>query len=259
MLKIIRKYSRSWFIWLAIGGIIAVFIFWGVGSFQSPRFQEVALVNGQPILLTAYHRQYTELVKQYQEQNRGEFTEEMAKAMRLKETALNRLIDQLLERGTRIDEGLIGEFALAIGAFLVDPDWTEDDFKRLHGYVREKEITHTQFTILTPLPGTQLYQQRRAELLTGDYSCFDTLHAVVRERSLAAADVAPSRRTSRRRPIAFSSSTSCEACQKKRYGEIVVPRIATSIPRASPLGQETAKASVATCRQEIPVWNAAAT
>ena len=32
-----------------------------------------------------------------------------------------------------------------------------------------------------------------------------------------------------RRPIAFSSSTSCEACQKKRYGEIVVPRIATSV------------------------------
>ena len=68
------------------------------------------------------------------------------------------------------------------GAFLVDPDWTEDDFKRLHDYVRAKEITHTQFTILTPLPGTRLYQQRREELLTDDYSCFDTLHAVVPTR-----------------------------------------------------------------------------
>ncbi len=104
MLKIIRKYSRSWFIWLAIGGIIAVFIFWGVGSFQSPRFQEVASVNGQPILLTAYHRQYTELVKQYQEQSRGELTEEMVKAMRLKESALNRLIDEalILQAGERL-------------------------------------------------------------------------------------------------------------------------------------------------------------
>ena len=68
------------------------------------------------------------------------------------------------------------------GAFLVDPDWTEDDFRRLRDYVREKEITHTQFTILTPLPGTQLYQQRREELLTDDYSCFDTLHAVLPTR-----------------------------------------------------------------------------
>ncbi len=68
------------------------------------------------------------------------------------------------------------------GAFLVDPDWTEDDFKRLGDYVREKKITHTQFTILTPLPGTTLYRQRRDELLTGDYSCFDTLHAVLPTR-----------------------------------------------------------------------------
>ena len=68
------------------------------------------------------------------------------------------------------------------GAFIVDPDWTEDDFKRLRDYVSEKEITHTQFTVLTPLPGTQLYRDRQADLLTGDYSCFDTLHAVLPTR-----------------------------------------------------------------------------
>jgi radical SAM superfamily enzyme YgiQ (UPF0313 family) len=68
------------------------------------------------------------------------------------------------------------------GAFIVDPDWTEDDFKLLGDYVREQEITHTQFTILTPLPGTQLYKDRHDELITGDYSCFDTLHAVLPTR-----------------------------------------------------------------------------
>lgn len=68
------------------------------------------------------------------------------------------------------------------GAFMVDTDWTEDDFKLLRDYVRENEITHTQFTILTPLPGTQLYKDRRDELLTSNYSCFDTLHAVLPTR-----------------------------------------------------------------------------
>ena len=68
------------------------------------------------------------------------------------------------------------------GAFIVDPDWTEDDFKLLRDYVSRRKITHTQFTILTPLPGTQLYQDRRSELLTDDYSCFDTLHAVLPTR-----------------------------------------------------------------------------
>jgi len=104
MLKVIRKYSRSWFIWLAIGAIIAVFVLWGVGGFESRRFQEVATVNGQPILVTAYQRQFMELVKQSQEQNRGELTEEMVKAMRLKEAALNRLIDEalILQAGERL-------------------------------------------------------------------------------------------------------------------------------------------------------------
>lgn len=68
------------------------------------------------------------------------------------------------------------------GAFMVDPDWAEDDFKQLRNYVSEKGITHTQFTILTPLPGTSLYRNRFEELLTHDYSCFDTLHAVLPTR-----------------------------------------------------------------------------
>ncbi len=68
------------------------------------------------------------------------------------------------------------------GAFIVDPDWTEDDFKRLRDYVSAKEITHTQFTVLTPLPGTELYRQKAPELLTHDYSCYDTMHSVLPTR-----------------------------------------------------------------------------
>ena len=68
------------------------------------------------------------------------------------------------------------------GAFLVHPDWTADDFRQLRDYVSEKKITHTQFTILTPLPGTKLYRDRYNDLLTHDYSCFDTLHAVLPTR-----------------------------------------------------------------------------
>lgn len=68
------------------------------------------------------------------------------------------------------------------GAFMVDVDSTADDFKTLRDYVTTMGITHTQFTILTPLPGTQLYRQRSAELLTRDYTCFDTLHAVLPTR-----------------------------------------------------------------------------
>jgi len=96
MLQWIRKYSRSWFISLIIGAIAIVFILWGVGGLQSNRLQEVASVNGQPILFIAYHKQFNELIKQYQEMSKGELTPETIKMMRLKEQALNRLIDEAL-------------------------------------------------------------------------------------------------------------------------------------------------------------------
>lgn len=68
------------------------------------------------------------------------------------------------------------------GAFIVDPEWTADDFKSLRDYVTRMEITHTQFTVLTPLPGTELYRQHLDKLLTSDYRSFDTLHAVLPTR-----------------------------------------------------------------------------
>ena len=37
MLKWLRRSTRSWFIYLAIGAIVVVFIFWGVGSYKSPK------------------------------------------------------------------------------------------------------------------------------------------------------------------------------------------------------------------------------
>jgi len=68
------------------------------------------------------------------------------------------------------------------GAFIVDPNWTTDQFKALRDYIDAKRITHLQATVLTPLPGTQLFRARRDELLTSDYACFDTLHAVLPTR-----------------------------------------------------------------------------
>lgn len=68
------------------------------------------------------------------------------------------------------------------GALMVDCQSTADDFHAMADYVAEQEITHTQFTILTPLPGTELFRQRSAELLTRDYASFDTLHAVLPTR-----------------------------------------------------------------------------
>jgi hypothetical protein len=36
--------------------------------------------------------------------------------------------------------------------------------------------------VLTPLPGSRLWEEKRSELLTEDYSCYDCLHAVLPTR-----------------------------------------------------------------------------
>jgi len=64
------------------------------------------------------------------------------------------------------------------GAFLVDPNWEERDFEGLIEYVRRKRIQFLQFTILTPLPGTQLYEETK-HLIKGGWEKFDFFHSVL--------------------------------------------------------------------------------
>ncbi|MHB0869597.1 MAG: cobalamin-dependent protein [Chloroflexota bacterium] len=64
------------------------------------------------------------------------------------------------------------------GAFLIDPAWEERDFEGLIEYVKRKRIQFLQFTILTPLPGTQLYEDTR-HLIKGGWEKFDFFHSVL--------------------------------------------------------------------------------
>jgi radical SAM superfamily enzyme YgiQ (UPF0313 family) len=68
------------------------------------------------------------------------------------------------------------------GQFIVDVDYSEEDFDLLAEYVEKLPIAFCQFSILTPLPGTELYEQRRKDLLTDDYKAFDVIHPVLPTR-----------------------------------------------------------------------------
>ena len=45
------------------------------------------------------------------------------------------------------------------GNFIIDPDYTEEDFEALWAFLREQELSRVGFTILTPLPGTVYFEQ----------------------------------------------------------------------------------------------------
>jgi radical SAM superfamily enzyme YgiQ (UPF0313 family) len=45
------------------------------------------------------------------------------------------------------------------GNFVVDPDWGEEEFEHLWAFVAENRFERAGYTILTPLPGTALYDE----------------------------------------------------------------------------------------------------
>lgn len=68
------------------------------------------------------------------------------------------------------------------GAFIVDPMWERSDFDALIEYVRRLKISFPQFSVLTPLPGTQFFREKLGELTTRNYELFDFLHSVLPTR-----------------------------------------------------------------------------
>jgi len=63
--------------------------------------------------------------------------------------------------------------------FLIDPNYTVSDFLALGDYVDRLNLTHPVFTILTPFPGTELFQKRYTELTDWNYELFDFCHSLL--------------------------------------------------------------------------------
>lgn len=71
------------------------------------------------------------------------------------------------------------------GNFLVDPDWEEDQFRELWDFVARHGFQRAGYTILTPLPGTDLYTRLRPILEGQPWFKYD-MHHVLWEPRLGA-------------------------------------------------------------------------
>jgi hopanoid C-3 methylase len=65
------------------------------------------------------------------------------------------------------------------GNFIVQPEFDKEDFKGLADYARRLDIDAPVFSILTPLPGTDLYDELKDRLITKNYNLYDLLHTVL--------------------------------------------------------------------------------
>jgi radical SAM superfamily enzyme YgiQ (UPF0313 family) len=66
--------------------------------------------------------------------------------------------------------------------FIVDPAWDRDDFARLRDWIEEMGAYNSGFSILTPLPGTDLWDSAKEQVTTEDWEMYDIVHAVLPTR-----------------------------------------------------------------------------
>lgn len=88
--------------------------------------------------------------------NKGITTEQQAEAVRL--------LDRL---------GI-----MMYASYMVDPTFTRENFAALMAHVRKMKHKYATFSVLTPLPGTDLYDARQPELLSSKPELYDMLHAL---------------------------------------------------------------------------------
>lgn len=63
--------------------------------------------------------------------------------------------------------------------FIVDPGWKREDFQKLKDWIEAHATYNSGFSILTPLPGTDLWDQVRNDVTTQDWELFDIVHSVL--------------------------------------------------------------------------------
>jgi radical SAM superfamily enzyme YgiQ (UPF0313 family) len=63
--------------------------------------------------------------------------------------------------------------------FIVDPDWGIEQFDKLKAWVDRTGAYNSGFSVLTPLPGTDLWDEVEDQVNTEDWELFDITHSVL--------------------------------------------------------------------------------
>lgn len=105
MLSLMRKHAQSWLIKVTLGAIIVVFIFWYGYSYREGRVDQIALVDGSPIVLEEFRSVYEQMLEAYRRQFGNRLDEELIQNLNLKKQALDEIIRRrlLLQEAARLE------------------------------------------------------------------------------------------------------------------------------------------------------------
>lgn len=68
---------------------------------------------------------------------------------------------------------------LVNGNYIVRPEYVESDFDRVAQFVSDNPIYHAGFTVLTPFPGTDLYETMKKDIINHNLDYYNLTNAVV--------------------------------------------------------------------------------
>jgi peptidyl-prolyl cis-trans isomerase D len=150
MLSTMRKHAGSWIIKFLLGAIIVVFIPWGVGRYRSQRSSRVAEVNGTIITLEDYRVSYNNLIEQVRQTFGNNLNDDLIKTLRLRQRALDQLIDQVLmlqaadKLSLRISDEELAESIRNIRAFHTAGEF---DSRRYITALNRSKLTPEEFEV----------------------------------------------------------------------------------------------------------------
>jgi peptidyl-prolyl cis-trans isomerase D len=105
MLSLMRRHAQSWLIKVTLGAIIVVFIFWYGYNYREGRVDQIALVDGSPIVLAEFRGVYDQMLEAYQRQFGNRLDEKLIQSLNLKKQALDEIIHRrlLLQEAARLN------------------------------------------------------------------------------------------------------------------------------------------------------------
>jgi len=134
MLKVLRKRKRSWLIFIVLGAIILVFIFWGIGSFRVDKNNIAARVNGKSITATEYAKAYQQQMNYYRNIFKDQFNDELLEKMNLKQNTIQMLINTELQlqeakkQGTTVSTEEIQQRIASVQVFQKDGAFDKEQY-----------------------------------------------------------------------------------------------------------------------------------
>jgi len=137
MLRYLRENTGNWIIKFFLGIIVIVFVFLGVGSIGSKRNDSVAIVNDESVSIKEYQQAYKMIVDQLRARFGDNLSDDLLRAMNIKQQAVDSLIEEKLvlaearKLGIVVSEEELQQSLLAMPAFQRDNVFNLDQYKRV--------------------------------------------------------------------------------------------------------------------------------